>query len=360
MRLTVQRVCSINKHRMQLRAIDSSCELYHADESTAAAHFAGNAPFWPFLWAGGWAVAAHLLSKHTGLADAKKGPVVALDVGSGGGICSLAALAAFSCDGSPPAMVVVANDIDEVALAATHINIFSTVQQDHDNYAWLKRLPAKAAKEALVKRLLLDNRNLLSMSGSELSVTLQGYALAAAAAAASVGSMDTAEASSSPSRHANPLPSLLVLVGDMMYDTETGKALLELMRKLLLLKDGAVDEATRRTAFGLPTQHGHVQLPLFRDVVVLVGDPGRHAFKQLVSVRAPGGGCAVISKPAVYQGASTPLPASGLQAHLVGEYSPPAGGQAHADNGLAATIEGLDGYESAAGGNIAVVQLQLP
>lgn len=392
MRHTILRTSSIGAAHLQVRTIDASCPLYRADEATAAAAFGGNAPFWPFLWAGGWAVASHLLAAARPLDDAlRRGPLVTLDLGCGGGICTLAALAAASCSTTPPPLAMVANDIDPVALAATRINVRRTVDRDRRSYPWLQDLPDDGVAAALDRRLLLDQRNLLAMGGAELCDALQQYVVlahssasghappTAGAHAASVHTVDSHTNSSiSPSSLLSlPSPSLVVLLGDMMYDSATGKALLRLVRTLLLLEEGAADDATRRAALGLspvdggPLGHRHLRLPQFRQVTVLIGDPGRYAFKQLVRLQPPSGHAHASTS-------STPLPVDssatqlslGLTARLVGEYSPPVSNpgalsgnqlanEAVGTEDLPCPVEGVDGFESAAGGSVAVVQLSL-
>ena len=52
---------------LQLRLITPSCPLYHAlDERAASRPFAGNAPWWGFVWPGGWALAEWLTTSAAG------------------------------------------------------------------------------------------------------------------------------------------------------------------------------------------------------------------------------------------------------------------------------------------------------
>ena len=51
---------------LQLRLITPSCPLYHAlDERAASRPFAGNAPWWGFVWPGGWALAEWLIARRS-------------------------------------------------------------------------------------------------------------------------------------------------------------------------------------------------------------------------------------------------------------------------------------------------------
>lgn len=393
MRHTVQRISTIGAAYLQVRTIDALCPLYRADEATAAETFGGNAPFWPFLWAGGWAVASHLLGT-TRLLDDSPEPVVSLDLGCGGGVCTLAALAAASGSSVPPPLAMVANDIDPVALAATRINVRRTIAGNRHAYPWLQGLSEQDVEAAVDRRLLLDQRNLLTMSGAQLCDVLHEYVRLAnsvaphqhcstAATDSQANAALTPPAQSKLPLHSLPLPSLVVLLGDMMYDSDTGRALLTLVRTLLTLEADAADDATRRAALGRPSLDGQsggdCRAPLFRRVIVLMGDPGRYAFKQLVTLQPP-------SQPAVPRStegsASVTQQSLGLTARLVGEYSPPVVGssqsaglplseslQSHGGNAAAGTVtepedlpcpvEGVDGFESAAGGSVAVVQLSL-
>ena len=67
-------------------------------------------PYWAFAWAGGQALARHLLD-HPGLAAGRD----VLDLGAGSGLTAIAAAKA-------DARSVLAADIDEVALVATRLN----------------------------------------------------------------------------------------------------------------------------------------------------------------------------------------------------------------------------------------------
>jgi predicted nicotinamide N-methyase len=90
-----------------LRQITPRCALWWGREEDAAA-LGFPEPYWAFCWAGGQAVARHVLD----------GPSLAgqrvLDFGAGGGICAIAA--ALRGAG------VLAADVDPVATTATEIN----------------------------------------------------------------------------------------------------------------------------------------------------------------------------------------------------------------------------------------------
>jgi predicted nicotinamide N-methyase len=90
--------------------------LHQADEpielwaETEAAGVAQPPPFWAFAWAGGQALARHVLDSPTLVADR-----AVLDLATGSGLVAIAAARA----GARP---VTANDIDPLSLAATTAN----------------------------------------------------------------------------------------------------------------------------------------------------------------------------------------------------------------------------------------------
>ena len=67
-------------------------------------------PYWAFAWAGGQALARHLLDMPATVAGR-----VVLDLGCGSGLGAIAAMQAGAC-------AVLAADIDVIALAATRLN----------------------------------------------------------------------------------------------------------------------------------------------------------------------------------------------------------------------------------------------
>lgn len=94
---------------LRLHLADDSLELW---EVTQVAVERGEVPppFWAFVWAGGQALARHLLDQPQLVAHR---PVV--DVATGSGLVALAAATAG-------AATVTASDIDEFAVAATRLN----------------------------------------------------------------------------------------------------------------------------------------------------------------------------------------------------------------------------------------------
>lgn len=94
---------------IRLHLADDAMPLWHKTEEELAR--AGLAPpFWAFAWAGGQALARHILDTPALVAGR-----TVLDVGSGSGIVALAAAMAG-------ASRVAANEIDEFALAAIALN----------------------------------------------------------------------------------------------------------------------------------------------------------------------------------------------------------------------------------------------
>ena len=94
---------------LRLHLADDSLELWEATES-AVGRGEVPPPFWAFVWAGGQALARHLLDDPAVIAGR---PVV--DVATGSGIVALAAALAGATD-------VTAYDVDDLAVAATRMN----------------------------------------------------------------------------------------------------------------------------------------------------------------------------------------------------------------------------------------------
>lgn len=94
---------------VRLRLADDSLEVWEATQ-VAVDHGAVPPPFWAFVWAGGQALARHLLDTE----DAVAGRDV-LDVATGSGVVAIAAAHAG-------ARSVHAVDIDELAVAAARLN----------------------------------------------------------------------------------------------------------------------------------------------------------------------------------------------------------------------------------------------
>jgi predicted nicotinamide N-methyase len=84
--------------------------MHQADATSGLARLGGRAPYWAYRWAGGEALARHVLT----LPQTVEGRRV-LDLGCGGGLVGLAALKAGSA-------AVVAADTDPAACVATRLN----------------------------------------------------------------------------------------------------------------------------------------------------------------------------------------------------------------------------------------------
>ena len=94
---------------VRLHLADDSLQLWEATQ-VAVEHGQVPPPFWAFVWAGGQALARHLLDAPDGVAGR-----VVHDVATGSGLVAIAAAAAG-------AAAVQASDIDELAVAATRLN----------------------------------------------------------------------------------------------------------------------------------------------------------------------------------------------------------------------------------------------
>jgi predicted nicotinamide N-methyase len=91
-----------------MHLITEACPLWTATEEQAAAEGLAE-PYWAFAWAGGQALARHLLD-HPEVVRAR----TVLDFGAGGGVQSIAAALAGA--------QVIANDIDPLACCALEMN----------------------------------------------------------------------------------------------------------------------------------------------------------------------------------------------------------------------------------------------
>jgi predicted nicotinamide N-methyase len=360
---TVARVTARGLH---LRTIDDLCALYHCrDDSEAKAVFHGHEPYWPFLWAGGWALAEHVY-RHRELCR----ETLVLDIGCGGGICGLAALQAESSPGADNGVraFVVFNDIDPVALAAVDLNLQASF--------------SGSRYDSVRGRALLEPVNMLDLPVSELGQRIRGYREQQRAAqrlqavpptgpdklqlsavrhepgniATDWRKQDARGTVAEAGAEAEAEGDLLVLCGDVMYDTQMGAAMLRLLHNLLQL--GQPPEYFRShsaAAAPVPASSAESQQASlhFSNVTVLMGDPGRHAFKALVGDTSPG---------APTDGPHSPL--QQLVPTVVGRYSPslqPDDAPSSAHSQPLCRVEGLDGFEGAAdGGEVAVVQLTLP
>jgi predicted nicotinamide N-methyase len=264
------------------RIIDaqSSPQLYHPSDNTdaeAKAIFAGNEPYWPFCWAGGYALSRHLIANSALLFAA---PSTLLDLGAGGGVCGLAAIAGANSAGVFMPSVIF-NDIDEAALIAARLNLEETIRSTLPNLKGTDKVTAR-----------FEQRSLL---GIEDSSALEALVFP--------GADDLSER------------RLVVACGDILYSSELGREILKTLARLL-------------------------RLPMAQ-VEVLVGDPGRFAFKELVLDGAKG---------------RSYLQSLGLTCEVVGSYTvPPPSSTANDEF----NIEGLDGFEANEQGEIQVVRLAL-
>lgn len=284
---------SISKRRSDLlgvchRVIDerSSPRLYQprrygGDNSDAEAkEIFGSEPYWPFCWAGGYALSRHLIAKRDELFS-ERGTVM-IDLGCGGGICGLSAIVASSSSPDLHVPRVIFNDIDEAALIAARLNLEETVRQ------------TGIASDCL-HHAVYEQRSLL---GVDLQVSLETVLFL-------------------PDQLPPGRRRLIVACGDVLYSLEMGKEILRTLGRLVCLP---------RT-----------------ETTVLIGDPGRHAFTELV-VDAEG------------TNRQNFLSSLGLRCNVVGAYRARAEKD---DDENEANIEGVDGFEAAEGGEIQVVELSL-
>jgi len=94
---------------VRLHLADDSLELWEVTQ-VAVDHGELPPPFWAFVWAGGQAVARHLLDNPETVNDRR-----VVDIATGSGLVAIAARLA----GAPE---VTAYDVDELAIAATRLN----------------------------------------------------------------------------------------------------------------------------------------------------------------------------------------------------------------------------------------------
>jgi predicted nicotinamide N-methyase len=121
---------------IRLHLITEACPLWTATEEEAAAQGLAE-PYWAFAWAGGQALARHLLD-HPEVVRAR----TVLDFGAGGGVQSIAAALAGG--------KVTANDIDPLAWSALDMN------------AALNGVQLRCARENLLGRTDLDYQVILA------------------------------------------------------------------------------------------------------------------------------------------------------------------------------------------------------
>jgi predicted nicotinamide N-methyase len=94
---------------LRMHLADEALEVWEATQ-VAVDHGELPPPFWAFVWAGGQALARHLLDRPEEVAGRR-----VVDVASGSGIVALAAATAGAAD-------VAAYDVDELAVAAIRLN----------------------------------------------------------------------------------------------------------------------------------------------------------------------------------------------------------------------------------------------
>lgn len=319
-------------------------------------------PYWPFVWAGGWATAT-LLLQSTARAPKRQStpgaPIadIVIDLGCGGGICGLASLVAPTPSTRPP--IVVFNDIDETALQVAGFNMEESCRAGC--FSWAPKSRLAVAR----RRAIFSKSNLLAMDEHPLKRAMQRLSMRAAVAeaawqkhlmsqaespTASCGRQRREDTVSQPQAEVategwwstpNALPSLLVLCGDVTYTAEVAKAVLRFSSRLLRMAADApsgtsrspLSDIVRSDVVGLPSSSA--QAPIFSSVSVLVSDPGRHAFRQLLGQVTPDAaaplGAAYSNKPASATNAhagttlelAPELQAHGLIASVVASFTAP-------------------------------------
>lgn len=318
-------------------------------------------PYWPFVWAGGWATATFLVqseSTSTQYQCAPRTPTadIVIDVGCGGGICGLSSLVAPTASSRPP--VVVFNDIDDTALQVAGINLEESCRAGCFKWAPDRRLATAR------RRVMFSNSNLLAMEEPALRRAMQKLSARAAAAEArwekqlKMKASRTAQsvalhkhADSSP-QAASPLagsgwwskpkalPSLLVLCGDVTYTADVAKAVMRFAATVLRMAadapSGTVSDAVSVEMPAMELSHAKGQpsastpAHVFSSVSVLVSDPGRHAFRQLLGQLASDDAepLRVVAARSCFDSSSflelaPVLQAQGLTASVVASYTAP-------------------------------------
>ena len=192
-----------SRQSVSLRLITPRQTAFHArDEELARFPWAQSLPgvdhesswpWWGFCWPGGWTLASYVAKM-----EARK-RVVALDLGSGGGVVGLSLAQALSRSSSQELreLVVVFNDIDPYSLAAAALNVEEGGLVDTDarfEYCVENLVGAKPDATTLVRAFAETN-------DATLDETL-----------------------------------LLVLAGDILYDGEFGAQALDWLRSLAATK----------------------------------------------------------------------------------------------------------------------------
>lgn len=356
-----------------LRVLNATNEEFGqivASKDCKALFHGRNEPYWPFVWAGGWALSQALLERHKPGLGTHVGsqPLICpstvemvLDIGCGGGICGLAALSAptparvsgigVGTPTRPP--VVIFNDVDGTALEAARLNLDESCRAGC--FPWVTPSRRRSAGLTQVRRrAIFEKRNLLAMSesdlGSAMKLLIRKLLTAESRWALEMRKLNSSEPDSRlfdpGSQKQEAKPRLLVLCGDITYTAETADAVLRtasvLLRMALDVPGGpsAIDCFVDDREIDSSPSGRPVNLlpPLFASVTVLVSDPGRHAFTQLLhrplATQADAAGVLSAQAQACHQGHGDPslqlqlteapvLKAHGLAASIIASYTAP-------------------------------------
>jgi predicted nicotinamide N-methyase len=130
---------------LRLRLADDSLELWEATEG-AVGRGEVPPPFWAFVWAGGQALARHLLD-HPATVDGR----TVVDVASGSGLVAIAASLAG-------ARSVTAYDVDDLAVAAARMNARLNRAQVTVLQADVREVPVEPGTVVTVGDVFYDER----------------------------------------------------------------------------------------------------------------------------------------------------------------------------------------------------------
>lgn len=130
---------------LRLRLADDSLELWEATEG-AVGRGEVPPPFWAFVWAGGQALARHLLD-HPATVDGR----TVVDVASGSGLVAIAASLAG-------ARSVTACDVDDLAVAAARMNARLNRAQVTVLQADVREVPVEPGTVVTVGDVFYDER----------------------------------------------------------------------------------------------------------------------------------------------------------------------------------------------------------